>query len=166
MVICLSSIIKFNYLTNEEMLYHQTDAATLDKTAFVVLDMESLAQPSDRSSGSPKMTRALSRKWSYRAERWTGNEEEGIDETAKKPLIKGSSQLDPLKQQLVTSKAPGPSPTTSSGPNLPDQVDGWGKRFNRLMAINPRKILFIFATMSSMGTLMLIYFTLAISRST
>ncbi|KAJ6312778.1 hypothetical protein OIU77_014329 [Salix suchowensis] len=108
--------------------------------------MESLAQPSDRSSGSPKMTRALSRKWSYRAERWTGNEEEGIDETAKKPLIKGSSQLDPLKQQLVTSKAPGPSPTTSSGPNLPDQVDGWGKRFKRLMAINPRKILFIFAT--------------------
>ncbi|KAJ6431573.1 hypothetical protein OIU84_018955 [Salix udensis] len=42
------------------------------------------------------------------------NEEEGIDVTAKKPLIKGSSQLDPLKQQLVTSKAPGPSPTTSN----------------------------------------------------
>ncbi|KAF9673862.1 hypothetical protein SADUNF_Sadunf10G0067900 [Salix dunnii] len=130
-----------------EELSVQTDAATLDKTAFVVLDIESLAQPSDRSSGSPKMTRALSRKWSYRAERWTGNEEEGIDETAKKLLIKGSSQLDPLKQQLVTNKALGPSLTTSSGPNLPDQVDGWSKRLNRFMAITPRKILFIFATM-------------------
>ncbi|KAL3578260.1 hypothetical protein D5086_019764 [Populus alba] len=135
------------------MLCPQTDAATLDKTAFVVLDMESLAQPSDRNNGSPKMTRALSRKWSYRAERWTGNEDEGIDEPAKKLLIKGSSQLDPLKQQLATNKAL-------------DPADGWNKRFNRLMAISPRKILFIFATMSSMGTLMLIYFTLAINRST
>ncbi|KAJ6898927.1 hypothetical protein NC652_025440 [Populus alba x Populus x berolinensis] len=149
-----------------EELPVQTDAATLDKTAFVVLDMESLAQPSDRNNGSPKMTRALSRKWSYRAERWTGNEDEGIDEPAKKLLIKGSSQLDPLKQQLATNKALGPSLTTPGGPNLADPADGWNKRFNRLMAISPRKILFIFATMSSMGTLMLIYFTLAINRST
>jgi len=62
-------------------------------------------------------------------------------------FVAGSSQLDPLKQQLVTNKALGPSLATPGGPNLPDPVDGWNKRFNRLMAISPRKILFIFATM-------------------
>ncbi|KAJ6910955.1 hypothetical protein NC652_021562 [Populus alba x Populus x berolinensis] len=160
----------------------QNDTATMDKAAAVVLDIASLAQSLDRSSGSPKMTRALSRKWSYRAERWTGTEDEDVDEPAKKLPIKvfgasirlkfpayfvaGSSQLEPLKQPLVINKALGPSLTIPSGPNLVDPVDGWNKRFNRLMAINPRKILFMFATMSSMGTLILIYFTLAINRST
>ncbi|KAH8500453.1 hypothetical protein Peur_042321 [Populus x canadensis] len=149
-----------------EELSVQNDTATMDKAAAVVLDIASLAQPLDRSSGSPKMTRALSRKWSYRAERWTGTEDEDVDEPAKKLPIKGSSQLEPLKQPLVINKALGPSLTIPSGPNLLDPVDGWNKRFNRLMAINPRKILFMFATMSSMGTLILIYFTLAINRST
>ncbi|CAK7326928.1 unnamed protein product [Dovyalis caffra] len=128
-----------------------TDTTTLDKSAVVVLDIESLAQPPDRSSGSPKMTRALSRKWSYRAERWTGTEEEDIDEAAKKLLIKGSSQLEPLKLPLVINKAHVSSLATPSGPILLDPVDGWNKRFNRLMTINPRKILFIFATITAGG---------------
>lgn len=34
----------------------QTDTSASDRTPTVVLDIESLAQPSDRSSGSPKMT--------------------------------------------------------------------------------------------------------------
>ncbi|KAF9677529.1 hypothetical protein SADUNF_Sadunf08G0117100 [Salix dunnii] len=131
----------------EELSVQQSDTTTMDKAAAVVLDIASLAQPLDRSSGSPKMTRALSRKWSYRAERWTGTEDEDVDEPAKKLPVKGSSQLEPLKQPLVINKALGPSLTTPSGPNLLDPVDGLNRRFNRLMAINPRKILFMFATM-------------------
>uniref|UniRef100_A0A5B7BHU6 Uncharacterized protein n=1 Tax=Davidia involucrata TaxID=16924 RepID=A0A5B7BHU6_DAVIN len=140
----------------------QIDTIPLDKTPTVVVDIESLAQPLDRSSGSPKLTRALSRKWSYRAERLTNTEEEDIDESSKKTLVKVNSQLEPLKQSLITNKAL-TSAANLSGSNLLDAAEGRNKRFNRLMAINPRKILFIFATMSSVGTLILIYFTLAIN---
>ncbi|KAA8532310.1 hypothetical protein F0562_032343 [Nyssa sinensis] len=143
----------------------QIDTISLDKSATVVVDIESLAQPSDRSSGSPKVTRALSRKWSYRAERLTNTEEEDTDGTSKKSLVKVNSQLDPLKQSLIANKALTPATANLSSNNLSDATDGWNKRFNRLMAINPRKILFIFATMSSVGTLILIYFTLAINRT-
>ncbi|KAM0983277.1 hypothetical protein ACFX2I_010767 [Malus domestica] len=130
----------------------QTDTTASDRTHTVVLDIESLTQLSDRSSGSPKMTRALSRKWSYRAERLISNDEEDTDEPPKKLLVKVNSQSEPLKQSLITAKSIGSSSTVLTGTN-------------RFMAINPRKILFIFATVSSMGTLILIYFTLAINRT-
>ncbi|TQD99795.1 hypothetical protein C1H46_014533 [Malus baccata] len=129
----------------------QTDTTASDRTHTVVLDIESLTQLSDRSSGSPKMTRALS-KWSYRAERLISNDEEDTDEPPKKLLVKVNSQSEPLKQSLITAKSIGSSSTALTGTN-------------RFMAINPRKILFIFATVSSMGTLILIYFTLAINRT-
>ncbi|XP_052204310.1 uncharacterized protein LOC127809509 isoform X7 [Diospyros lotus] len=110
----------------------QIDAKSFDKTATVVVDMDSLQQPTDRSS--PKMIRALSRKWSYRAERLTNPEEEDIDESSKRTAAK-------------------------------DAADGRNKKLNRFVAINPRKILCIFATLSSMGSLVLIYFTLAMNVS-
>lgn len=143
----------------------QTDTSSSDRTPTVVLDIESLAQPSDRSSGSPKMTRALSRKWSYRAERFFNTDEEDTDEPSKKLLVKVNSQLEPLKQSLITAKAISAASNAFTGSNLVDTGDGRSKRLNRFMAINPRKILFIFATLSSMGTLILIYFTLAINRT-
>ncbi|KAM0960975.1 hypothetical protein ACFX13_020730 [Malus domestica] len=130
----------------------QTDTAASDRTHTVVLDIESLTQPSDRSSGSPKMTGALSRKWFYRAERLMNTDDEDTDEPPKKLLVKVSSQLEPLKKSLITIKSFGSTSTVLTGTN-------------RFMAINPRKILFIFATVSSMGTLILIYFTLAINRT-
>lgn len=142
-----------------------TDTTASDKTPSVVLDIESLAQCSDRGSGSPKVTRALSRKWSCRADRWTNNEEEDTDESSKtKLLVKVNSQLEPLKQPLIANKALTPT-TTVSGPNHIDAPDGRNKKLNRFISINPRKILFIFATVSSVGTLILIYFTLAINRT-
>ncbi|OVA07898.1 hypothetical protein BVC80_8991g40 [Macleaya cordata] len=122
----------------------------------VVLDIESLVQSSDISSGSPKMTRALARKGSCRMERKFGAEEEETDLASKKLLVKVNSHLEPL----ISSKA-----VSSSAPTtLTDMSDGRSKRFNRLIALNPRKILLIFATVSSMGTMILIYFTLAINR--
>lgn len=113
------------------------------------------------------MTRALSRKWSYRAERLinTDQEEDTDHEPTKKLLVKVNSQLEPLKQPLITSKSLPLTSTTLMGTNLLDTGDGRSKRFNRFMTINPRKILLIFATASSMGTLILIYFTLAINRT-
>ncbi|KAJ0969016.1 hypothetical protein J5N97_021893 [Dioscorea zingiberensis] len=47
-------------------------------------------------------------------------------------------------------------------PNNSDE--GMNERFHRLSVIHPRRILVLFATMSSMGTMILIYFTLAIKQ--
>ncbi|XP_042487502.1 uncharacterized protein LOC122067726 isoform X2 [Macadamia integrifolia] len=136
----------------------------MDKTANVVLDIESLVQSTDKSSGSPKLTRALSRKGSCRMERRCGMEVEEIDESSKKILLKVNSPLEPLKQPLITNKGSTTATATLNGPNLIESSDGRSKRFNRLTSVNPRNILLFFATMSSMGTMILIYFTLAINR--
>ncbi|KAI3923229.1 hypothetical protein MKW92_042894 [Papaver armeniacum] len=137
----------------EELLPHQNPSTTMDS---VVLDIESLMQSSDKNSGSPKMTRVLARKPSYRMERKCSAEEEEIDLPSKKLLIKVNSHLEPL---ITIKGAPSTSPT-----KLTEMSDGRAtKRFNRF--INPRKILLMFATVSSMGTMILIYFTLAMNRS-
>ncbi|XP_062183857.1 uncharacterized protein LOC133887878 [Phragmites australis] len=133
----------------------------MDKTANLVLNMEGLPQPPDKCcSGSPKMTRALSRKGSNRMER-RGGEEQEQEDFAKKLIIKiVPSQLD---QPLVQSKSLVAPYCTPCTPVLIDSGEGRSKRFNRFTSINPRKILLLFATLSSVGTTLLIYFTLAIN---
>ncbi|XP_052204304.1 uncharacterized protein LOC127809509 isoform X3 [Diospyros lotus] len=124
----------------------QIDAKSFDKTATVVVDMDSLQQPTDRSS--PKMIRALSRKWSYRAERLTNPEEEDIDESSKRTAAKVlNTQLEPLKQSLLSNKSMNTNSANQGGSNLLDAADGRNKKLNRFVAINPRKILCIFATL-------------------
>ncbi|XP_058098036.1 uncharacterized protein LOC131243008 isoform X2 [Magnolia sinica] len=148
----------------EEILI-QSQITAMDKSANVVLDIESLAQSSDKSSGSPKMTKALSRKGSSRIER-RNSEEQEVEESSRKLVVKvANSQMEPLKQPLISTK-PLILVTTMAvnGSSTSDAPDVRSKRFNRFGAIHPKKILLIFATLSSMGTLMLIYFTLAIGR--
>ncbi|ONK71096.1 uncharacterized protein A4U43_C04F4680 [Asparagus officinalis] len=142
----------------------QSQITNTDKAANVILDIESLTQPSDRCSGSPKVSKALSRKGSNRMERRCGEDQE-TDDTSKKLVVKVvCSQLDHLKQPLVHNKSFSATSTVSNNVCIGDSLDGRNKRFNRLTTINPRKILLLFASMSSMGTLILIYFTLAINR--
>ncbi|XP_020674729.1 uncharacterized protein LOC110093984 [Dendrobium catenatum] len=136
----------------------------MDISESVILDIESLTLPPNKCSGSPKMTKALSRKGSYRMERRNGEEQEG-DDTTKKLLAKVMcSQLEQSKQPLVPNKAIAATPIVANCTYLGDAGEGRIKRFNRLMTINPRRILLLFASMSSMGTMILIYFTLAIYR--
>lgn len=139
----------------------QGQITSMDKTASVVLDIEGLPQPPDKCcSGSPKMIRALSRKGSNRMER-RGGEEQEQEDLAKKLIIKVvPSQLD---QPLVQNKALVAPHYTPCTPVLIDSGEGRSKRFNRFTSINPRKILLFFATLSSMGTTILIYFTLGIN---
>ncbi|KAL6844382.1 hypothetical protein ACP4OV_026055 [Aristida adscensionis] len=133
----------------------------MDRTANVVLDIEGLPQPPDKCcSGSPKMTRALSRKGSNRMERRGGDEQEQED-FAKKLIIKVvPSQIE---QALVQNKALVAPHCTPCTPVHIDSGEGKNKRLNRLTSINPRRILLLFATLSSVGTTILIYFTLAIN---
>jgi len=134
---------------------------SMDKTANVVLDIEGLPQPPDKCcSGSPKMIRALSRKGSNRMER-RGSDELEQEDLAKKLIIKVvPSQLEQPLGQIKALVAPHCTPCT---PVLIDSGEGRSKRFSRFTSINPRKILLLFATLSSVGTTILIYFTLAIN---
>ncbi|XP_010935451.1 uncharacterized protein [Elaeis guineensis] len=143
----------------------QSHITAMDKAGSVVLDIESLTQPPDKCcTGSPKMTKALSRKGSYRMERRAGEEQE-TDDASKKLIVKVvPSQLEQLKQPLVPNRALVAAPFAANSPVLADSGEGRYKRFNRLTTIHPRKILLFFATMSSMGSMILIYFTLAINR--
>ncbi|KAL6651822.1 hypothetical protein ACP70R_010747 [Stipagrostis hirtigluma subsp. patula] len=132
----------------------------MDKTANVVLDIEGLPQPLDKCcSGSPKMTRALSRKGSNRMERRGGEEQEQEDFASKLIIKVVPSQLE---QPLVQNKALVALHPSSCTP-VTDSGEGRNRRFNRFTSINPRRILLLFATLSSVGTTILIYFTLAIN---
>ncbi|KAG1359495.1 hypothetical protein COCNU_08G009410 [Cocos nucifera] len=126
----------------------QSQITAMDKMGNVVLDIESLTQQPDRCcSGSPKMTRALSRKGSSRMERRTVEEQE-TDDTSKKIVVKVMpSQLEQLKQPLVPNKALVSAPSAANSPVLTDLGEGRTKRSSRLTTIHPRKILLFFATM-------------------
>ncbi|KAE8773511.1 hypothetical protein D1007_54197 [Hordeum vulgare] len=136
----------------------------MDRTANVVLDIEGLPQQPDKCcTGSPKMTRALSRKGPNRMER-RGGEEQEPDDLAKKVIIKVvPSQMEQLKLPLAHNKTLVTPHCTATAPVLTDSVEGRSKRFNRLTAFHPRRILLFFATLSSVGTMVLIYFTLGIN---
>ncbi|XP_049935658.1 uncharacterized protein LOC116261416 isoform X2 [Nymphaea colorata] len=135
----------------------------------VVLDVENTL-PSDKCSRSPKLIRALSRKGSCRTDR-PPTEEHETDEPLSRAAAKcvqggAASQLDAFKQPVVPNKPL--LPLTSSATctlSVPGDNEGRCKKFNRLTAMHPRKILLIFATLSSMGTIILIYFTLSIHKS-
>ncbi|KAJ0960118.1 hypothetical protein J5N97_000105 [Dioscorea zingiberensis] len=75
------------------------------------------------------------------------NEEQESDEASKKLFV---------KVHILSS-------TAANGPVLSDAGDCRNKRFHRL-TIHPRQILLLFATVSSMGTMILIYFTLSMNR--
>ncbi|WOK99800.1 hypothetical protein Cni_G08512 [Canna indica] len=139
--------------------------ANMDKGGSVVLDIECLTQQSDLCcSGSPKMTKALSRKGSIRMEKRIGEEKEA-DNSLKKLIAKVvPSQMEQFKQPILPLKTLQTVQSPPSTPVFPDLGEGRSKRLNRLTIIHPRRILLFFATMSSLGTMVLIYFTLAINR--
>nr|CAD1840816.1 unnamed protein product [Ananas comosus var. bracteatus] len=119
----------------------------MEKAGNVVLDIESLTQPPDKCcTGSPKMSRALSRKGSNRMERRSGEEQE-TDDASKKLVVKVvPSQLDQLKLPLVPNKALVAAQPAAGSPVITDSGEARNKRFHRLTAIHPRKILLLFAT--------------------
>ncbi|KAM7463315.1 hypothetical protein LguiA_031436 [Lonicera macranthoides] len=141
----------------EEVSVQINESRSMDKTATVVVDIESLSLPSERCLGSPKFTRALSRKWSYRADKLSCNEAEDVgDQSSKRTtLVRVNSQLEHLKQPLMNNKAlPNAaaaanlnSSCSNSTSSLLDSAEGKYKRFNRFTSINPRRILLFFATL-------------------
>ncbi|XP_052204185.1 uncharacterized protein LOC127809439 [Diospyros lotus] len=141
-----------------------SDTISSDATAMVAVDIESLQQHSDKTSGDPEMIRGLSRKWLCRAEVLTNAEEEDVDESSKRTVAKElSTQLEPLMQSLLSDKSMTQDSANHGGSNLFDAAVRWNKKFNRFMAISPRKILCLVATLLSMASLALLYHTLAVN---
>ncbi|OAY65645.1 hypothetical protein ACMD2_11406, partial [Ananas comosus] len=115
----------------------------MEKAGNVVLDIESLTQPPINVALDPKMSRALSRKGSNRMERRSGEEQE-TDDASKKLVVK----LDQLKLPLVPNKALVAAQPAAGSPVITDSGEARNKRFHRLTAIHPRKILLLFATVA------------------
>ncbi|XP_042470550.1 uncharacterized protein LOC122052878 [Zingiber officinale] len=147
----------------EEVLM-ESHGPPLDKAGSLVLDIENLTQTSESCSPSPKVMKTLSRKGSSRIDR-RNVEEQDIDGATKKVIVKGRVPCCQvaIEQQLVLSRPFAGIPPMANISNLSaDMGDGRMRKFNHFMTINPKKILLLFASMSSLGTIILIYFTLVI----
>ncbi|KMZ72524.1 hypothetical protein ZOSMA_162G00450 [Zostera marina] len=144
----------------------QTQITAVEKCGSVVLDIKSLSQYAEKCSGtgSPKLTKVLSRKGSNRMEKPNADDLEA-DDASKKIVVKViCSQIDQPKMVTTSNKAHLTTIASANAANFTELGDGRNKRFSRLRSIRPRSILLFFASMSSMGTILLIYFTLAINQ--
>ncbi|THU72383.1 hypothetical protein C4D60_Mb04t11540 [Musa balbisiana] len=97
----------------------------MDKVSNVVLDIECLTQPTELCcTGSPKMTKVLSRKGSIRMEKHNG-EEQKADDALKKLVIKVPSLPEqPLKQPLVPFKSFQAVQSVPNSPVFQDMGEG------------------------------------------
>ncbi|KAI4342927.1 hypothetical protein MLD38_027490 [Melastoma candidum] len=153
-----------------------------DNSDDFVIDMESFSHPTCKDVASnPRITlqRSLSRKGSQR-----GNEEKVIvtsnpadksdgpcivaSLSPRAPVV-GAGVQDPLCMTDHSSKPQSHHQITiitNSGCN-DSRFNLRRNSFRRgysLWAIDPKRVLIIFATLSSMGTILLIYFTLSLSK--
>lgn len=117
--------------------------------------------------GSPKCAMVFSRKCSFRGDKKTADGPAEDSGKGSKHTANGSETefIGSLIPCSTTTKLvlPITSPTyktTSKSHGTQDSADGLWQRYRRTTLINPRKILLLFATLSSMGTMILIYFTL------
>jgi len=117
--------------------------------------------------GSPKRAMVFSRKCSFRGDKKTidGPAEDGgkgSKHTPNGPETEYVGSLIPCSTptKLVLPITSPTYKTTSKSHGIHDAADGLWQRYRRTALIDPRKILFLFATLSSMGTMILIYFTL------
>ncbi|RRT37288.1 hypothetical protein B296_00053008, partial [Ensete ventricosum] len=124
----------------------QGEATSVDKPGNIVLDIESLTQSSDKCSGSPKMTKALSRKGSSRMERRNGEEQDADETTKKVTKAVVCCHLEQFKQSSVPNKTLLIVPTSGNA-SISDAGDGRLRKFNHLTTINPRRILLLLASL-------------------
>ncbi|KAL6282120.1 hypothetical protein ACE6H2_013049 [Prunus campanulata] len=153
---------------------------TADKSDSFVIDMESFSHGTDKDitpNSRVSMQRNLSRKWSQR------DGEKKINYTAistdRDVLAGGASS--PLGSSTPKSPLAMGTIDHSSNPQVHHQItvtaanigtttDGRcvvrrnSFRRSSSWAIDPKRVLFFFATMSSIGTILLIYFTLSIAK--
>lgn len=160
-----------------------------DSDSFIV-DVErlSLLADKDATTANSGLTKSLPRKASQQKgaekmiNRSTGNEKDtGVVASISSPRVGDSTPEKPMVVTVATTKDQPMSPgvhhqitivTGNVGTCNAGERRSWsdGKRFSfrrsspASWAVDPRRILLFFATLSSMGTILLIYFTLSMGR--
>ncbi|KAG7962796.1 hypothetical protein I3843_09G084800 [Carya illinoinensis] len=150
-----------------------------DKSDSFVIDMESLSHGANKEiTANPRITRSLSRKGYQRV-----GEKKIIPMTTaaaadRDPALATSSPRgsSTAEKSMAVGTIDNPSSpqlhhqitiTTGININTPTESRCISRRnsFRRSpWVLDPKKILFLFATLSSMGTILLIYFTLSIAK--
>ncbi|XP_050148571.1 uncharacterized protein LOC126623658 isoform X1 [Malus sylvestris] len=156
---------------------------TADKSDSFVIDMESFSHGgTDKDvTANSRVSRNVSRKWSQR-----GGEKKIIRNVKSNDKEVSSTTASPFAT-VVGSSTPEKSPLAvgtidqSSNPHVHHQITVTAANigtttegrcvvrrnsFRRSSSwrIDPKRVLFFFATMSSIGTILLIYFTLSIAK--
>ncbi|XP_057732983.1 uncharacterized protein LOC130948285 [Arachis stenosperma] len=162
---------------------------TAEKVDSFVIDMDSFSSPinKDSSNINPRITlqRSLSRKGSQRGgdRKVNGNvslhERDTVPTTSSpKAAMAGCNTLEKSTAVGSTHQSTNPNPpqshhqitiTASNMCSTPPSESKLATRRNSFRRhsswlLDPKRVLLIFATLSSMGTLLLIFFTLAISK--
>ncbi|XP_024158236.1 uncharacterized protein LOC112165801 isoform X2 [Rosa chinensis] len=153
---------------------------TADKSDSFVIDMESFNHAiTDKDvTANSRISRNLSRKWSQRV----GEKKISTDGNSNDRDVSGSAitspkgPITPEKPAVVAGTADHPgSPQvhhqiTVTAANIGTTTDGRciarrnSFRRSSSWAVDPKRVLFFFATLSSIGTILLIYFTLTIGK--
>lgn len=151
-----------NPLKNDELTFKSSTMTDIEaaKSSFPAI---ATAEP----VGSPKRAMVFSRKCSFRGDKKI------IDGPAEDCGKSSKHTPNGLETEYVGSFIPCSTPaklvlpitsptykTTSKSHGMQDAADGLWQRYKRAALIDPRKILLLFATLSSMGTMILIYLTL------
>ncbi|KAK1260160.1 hypothetical protein QJS04_geneDACA019123 [Acorus gramineus] len=118
-----------------------------------VIDMESLSSTiSDKDFiSNPNISKTLSRKWSQRIEKKAAPETDF-------PSLKGDAVIARNTEVNVVQQT-----EIVSGPFVLNQEPRKQGRRSSFYWVGPRRVLMFFATLSSMGTLVLLYFTLSMA---
>ncbi|PON39429.1 Transmembrane protein [Parasponia andersonii] len=160
---------------------------TTDKSDSFVIDMESFSHGNDKDIGArtkAKLQRSHSRKGPQRgSEKKINSNNTNVDDRGS--AVDGPSPRAACVVGSCTPEKPGAVTTgttdNSSSPQVHHQItitagnistvtDGRSvlrrNSFKRSSscALDPKKVLFLFATLSSMGTILLIYLTLSVSK--
>ncbi|XP_008801173.1 uncharacterized protein LOC103715352 [Phoenix dactylifera] len=151
-------------LDHEEVERSKTE----ESDGFVAIDIGALSILSvnnDKDSTcSPRVSRVknLSRKGSQRS---GGGEERTAAEGETADSSTGGPDSD-VKSALLVHVAGEGEPSGLSHATTPTAAGGRCRRLGRRQTpwLDPRRVLFFFATLSSMGTMILLYFTLSMGK--
>ncbi|KAE8689831.1 hypothetical protein F3Y22_tig00110931pilonHSYRG00156 [Hibiscus syriacus] len=143
--------------------------STDNKSDSFVLDLEGFSHGGSNKeiNQNSRFTRSLSRKGSQRGgDKSSSCINSNWSSTAEKPVTAAVVSTDttnnPQVHHQITITTGNITPATESRFNLQRNNS---RRFSSPWYFDPKRILFIFATLSSMGTILLIYFTLSIYKT-
>ncbi|XP_058072678.1 uncharacterized protein LOC131221440 isoform X2 [Magnolia sinica] len=129
-----------------------------------VVDMESLVHVADKDSNESNLQRTLSRKGSQRVEWKAAVERDTSDAGAFGGVCMAEKSVVVPLLVTPTAEPVTTTPTTTAENRCRRFIGSSSGIGMRSSWLDPRKVLFLFATLSSMGTIILIYFTLSISN--